>query len=84
MSAHLRALERAPSIGFGRYIISATAPFSPDDLLSCRRHAPLVVKRLFPAYEKEYAQRGWKMFPSIDRVYVNARAQERVGVATPI
>jgi nucleoside-diphosphate-sugar epimerase len=79
VSAHLRALERAPSIGFGRYIISATAPFSPDDLLELCANAPPVVKRLFPAYEKEYARRGWKMFPSIDRVYVNARAREELG-----
>jgi UDP-glucose 4-epimerase len=79
VSAHVRAVERAPSIGFGRYIISATAPFSPDDLLELRANAPLVVKRLFPAYEQEYAHRGWKMFPSIDRVYVNARARQELG-----
>ena len=29
VSAHLLALERAPAIGFGRYIISATSPFTP-------------------------------------------------------
>ncbi len=79
VSAHLRALERAPSIGLGRYIISATTPFSPDDLRELRANALLVVKRLFPAYEKEYARRGWKMFPSIDRVYVNARARKELG-----
>ena len=79
VSAHWRALERASSIGFGRYIISATAPFSPDDLLELRANAPLVVKRLFPAYEEEYTRRGWKMFPNIDRVYVNARAREELG-----
>src|SRR5918999_1868879 len=32
-NAHLLALEKAPSIGFGRYIINATTPFLPDDLL---------------------------------------------------
>ena len=30
VSAHQRALERAPEIGFGRYIISATTPFTRD------------------------------------------------------
>lgn len=79
VSAHLRALERTPSIGFGRYIISATAPFSPNDLRELRVNAPLIVKRLFPTYEKEYARRGWKMFPGIDRVYVNARARKELG-----
>jgi len=79
VSAHLRALERASSIGFGRYVISATTPFSPDDLIELRGNAPLVVKRLFTAYEKEYARRGWKMFPGIDRVYVNTRARKELG-----
>src|SRR5918999_2338454 len=32
VSAHQRALERAPALGFGRYIITATTPFSHDDL----------------------------------------------------
>lgn len=35
VSAHLLAIEKAPSIGFGRYIISATTPFTPEDLLTC-------------------------------------------------
>jgi UDP-glucose 4-epimerase len=79
VSAHVQALEGAPSIGFGRYIISATTPFSPDDLLELRANAPPVVRRRFPAYEQEYARRGWKMFPSIDRVYINTRAREELG-----
>ena len=75
VSAHLLALKRAPSIGFGRYIIAATTPFLPEDLLDLRVNAPLVVKRRVPEYEVEYARRGWKMFPSIDRVYVNKKAR---------
>jgi UDP-glucose 4-epimerase len=78
-SAHLLALEKSPSIGFGRYIISATTPFTPDDLVDLRANAPLVVKRKFPDYEEEYARRRWKMFPSIERVYVNARARNDLG-----
>jgi UDP-glucose 4-epimerase len=31
VSAHLLAAKRAPTIGFRRYIISATTPFSPGD-----------------------------------------------------
>jgi UDP-glucose 4-epimerase len=75
VSAHLLALERAPSIGFGRYIITATTPFLPEDLRDLRVNAPLVVKRRAPEYEVEYARRGWKMFPSIDRVCVNKKAR---------
>ena len=33
VSAHRRALGRAPPIGFGRYIVSATTPFTRDDLV---------------------------------------------------
>jgi UDP-glucose 4-epimerase len=79
VSAHLLALERAPAIGFGRYIISATTPFTRDDLAALRTNAPAVVKRLFPDYERVYAQRGWRMLPGIDRVYVNDRARSELG-----
>jgi len=33
------------------------------------------VGRRAPEYELEYARRKWKMFPSIDRVYVNEKAR---------
>jgi nucleoside-diphosphate-sugar epimerase len=79
VSAHLLALEKAPSLGFGRYIISATTPFTRDDLFELRANAPLVLKRRIPAYETEYARRSWRMFPGIDRVYVNERARQDLG-----
>jgi nucleoside-diphosphate-sugar epimerase len=79
VTAHLLALEKAGSIGFGRYILSATTPFLPDDLLDLRLNAPLVARRRVPDYEGEYARRGWRMFPSIDRVYVNDRARKDLG-----
>jgi UDP-glucose 4-epimerase len=79
VSAHLLALEKAPIIGFGRYIISATTPFTQDDLSDLPSHAPRVLKRRIPDYEAEYARRGWKMFPGIDRVYVNQRARNDLG-----
>ena len=79
VEAHLLAIKRAPGIRFGRYIISATSPFQQDDLEELRTNAPEVVRRKFPDYEPEYARRGWKMFPSIDRVYVNERARRELG-----
>ena len=79
VDAHLLAMERAAQIGFGRYILSATTPFAPADLAALRGDAPAVVGRLFPDYEAEYARRGWRMFPSVDRVYVNARARADLG-----
>jgi nucleoside-diphosphate-sugar epimerase len=79
VSAHLLAADRAAEIGFRTYIISATSPFTTADLAGLRANAPAVVRRLLPQYEAEYARRGWKMLPSIDRVYVNERARKELG-----
>jgi nucleoside-diphosphate-sugar epimerase len=79
VSAHRLALERAPEIGFGRYIITATTPFTRDDLGELRHDTPGVVRRFYPDYEEIYARRGWKMLQSIERVYDNARARADLG-----
>lgn len=79
VSAHLLAAGRAREIGFARYIVSATTPFTPGDLADLRSDAPAVVRRRVPQYEGVYAARGWRMFPAIDRVYVNARARQALG-----
>ncbi len=50
VSAHLLALQRAPAIGFGRYIISATTPFTPDDLTSIRTDLPSAVRRALSGF----------------------------------
>lgn len=81
VEAHRLALARAPEIGFGRYIISATTPFTRDDLAELRADAPAVLRRLFPEYEAIYERLGWRMFPSIERVYVNERARSELGWA---
>jgi UDP-glucose 4-epimerase len=73
------ALERAPAIGFQRYVISASTPFTRRDLADVRADLPAVVARLYPAYEAVYAARGWRMFGSIERVYVNQRARRELG-----
>jgi UDP-glucose 4-epimerase len=79
VSAHLVAVEKAPVIGFRRYIISATTPFTRDDLRELRVDAPAVVKRYVPEYEGEYARRGWKLSQTIDRVYINELARTELG-----
>ena len=81
VSAHRCALERAPELGFGRYIVSATTPFTRDDLEELRADAPAVVRRRFPDAEAIYARRGWRLLPSLERVYVNAKAREELGWA---
>jgi UDP-glucose 4-epimerase len=75
VSAHILALERVHAIGFGRYIVSATTPFTREDLQEVRTNADAVVRRRVSRYPDVYAGRGWSMFPGIDRVYINDRAR---------
>ena len=79
VSAHLLAMEKAPALGFDKFIITATTPFERGDLAELGRDAPAVLARLYPQYPSIYAARGWRMLPALDRVYVNARARERLG-----
>jgi UDP-glucose 4-epimerase len=79
VDAHRLALQCAPDLGFGRFIVSATTPFTRDDLAELRTDAPGVVRRLFPDVERLYADRGWRLFPRIDRVYVNDPARTALG-----
>lgn len=79
VEAHLLAAERAPDLGFRRYIVSATTPFLREDLSDLRLDAALVVARRIPASVPAYARRGWRMAPSVDRVYVNERARRELG-----
>jgi UDP-glucose 4-epimerase len=79
VDAQMRALDKAQSIRFARYIISATTPFSRTDCAELGRNAPAVVARCVPEYAQEYARRGWTMFPTIDRVYANELARRELG-----
>ncbi len=75
VSAHLAAATQAPRLKFRKYIISATTPFSREDLAELRRDAPAVLRRRVPGCAAEYARRGWTMTPALDRVYANDRAR---------
>jgi len=79
VSAHLLAMERAATLGFEKFIITATTPFTPDDLADLGRDAPAVLAKRVPQYPAIYAARGWKMLPSLDRVYVNDKARRLLG-----
>lgn len=79
VDAHILAAERAPAIGFARYVVSATSPFEPEHLQQLRIDAPGVLGRLVPEYEAVYRERGWRMLPGLDRVYVNRRARADLG-----
>ncbi|RZF60920.1 NAD(P)-dependent oxidoreductase [Sphingomonas populi] len=75
--AHLVALERAPDIGFGTFILSAPTPFTRADCAALKTDAAAVIARAFPDAPTLYAARGWSLPAHIDRVY-DAGLAERV------
>jgi len=79
VSSLLLAMEKAPALGFERFIITATTPFQREDLPQLGTDARAVLAKYFPEYPEIYARLGWKMLPTLDRVYVNARARELLG-----
>lgn len=79
VAAHRVALDRAPSLGFGRYIISATTPFTPDDAAALGLDAAAVIRRRFPDAEALWRERGWTLPATLDRVYDNACARRDLG-----
>ncbi len=79
VEAHRLAIEHAPRIGFDRFIISATTPFILGDLAQLRSDAPAVLAKHVPGYAEVYTARDWRMFPGIDRVYVNSHARQILG-----
>lgn len=79
VSAHFLAAREAPSLGFDRFIISATSPFAEADLLALRQDAGAVIRRHEPAAETIFADLSFSFLPQIDRVYVNARARQKLG-----
>lgn len=79
VSAHIAAAERAEELRFGCFIVSATTPFESEDSGELNDDAPAVLSRRYPACADVYDARGWRMFPTIDRVYVNRAAREALG-----
>lgn len=79
VDAHLLALQRAPDLGFQRFIISSTSPFEQADLRLLRGQASVALGRVIPGFEAVFRDRGWRMLEDIDRVYVNERARRVLG-----
>lgn len=77
--AHVAALDRAPGIGLGTFIIAAPTPFSRDEAEALIEDAPAVIARHFPEAAGLYARVGWRLPRHIDRVYDSALAQRRLG-----
>jgi len=78
VTAHICAAEKVAQIGFGTYIISATSPFTQEDLTELNRHELEVVAGYYSDFDTIYQRPGWRMFVQLDRVYVNALAGEEL------
>ncbi len=81
VEAHLIAADKASDIGFGKYIISATSPFTARDRAVLRAAPAAAVSRHVPAYAAEFTRRGWTLPDDISRVYVNTKARQDLGWA---
>ncbi len=77
--AHVAALAKAPELGFDTFIVSAPPPFSPQECEALAYDAAAVVESHFPEAAALYARAGWTLPERIDRVYVPAAAEERLG-----
>jgi nucleoside-diphosphate-sugar epimerase len=77
--AHIAALERAPSLGFDIFIISAKTPFGRADATELKRNAAAVIARYFPDAPALYQRRGWTLPVSLGRVYDAGQAERRMG-----
>ena len=76
---HIAALDRAPDIGFGGFILSAPTPFDRSECDELKRDAPAVIARHFPDAPALYAAKGWELPKSIGRVYDAALAEKLLG-----
>ena len=77
--AHVMALDQAPAIGFGTYILSAPTPFRREDAEALKLDTASLIARQFPEAEALYAARGWRLPVSIGRVYDAGAAERDLG-----
>jgi nucleoside-diphosphate-sugar epimerase len=77
-SAHLLAITNR-DIRFDLFNISARSPFQKNDTLALWQDAPSVLRRYFPNIEAMFTQRHWQLPARIDRIYVIAKAEQRLG-----
>lgn len=78
VDAHLLAAAYAATVGFARYIISATTPFRPEERTELASNATLVITGRFPDLAAAFRARRWRLPDRIDRVYVNDRARREL------
>ncbi len=74
--AHIAALDRAPDIGFGNFIISAPTPFKRGECNELKHDTMTVIARYFPDAPALYGAKGWELPKSIGRVYDATLAEQ--------
>lgn len=77
-AAHALAVTNT-SIHFDLFNISARSPLQQDDTSELWGNAPAVLRRRAPGIVTFFARRRCRLPERIDRVYVIARAEERLG-----
>lgn len=78
-AAHVMALEKAPEIGFGLYLISAPPPFARGDAAALKQDATALIRERFPDTDALFAARGWQLPKSLGRVYDPSLAEAELG-----
>lgn len=78
-AAHIAALNKAPEVGFGLYVVSAPTPFVREDVAALKVDAAAAIARRFPDAARIYADRGWQLPRSIGRVYDASRIERELG-----
>ncbi|MEM7660999.1 MAG: NAD(P)-dependent oxidoreductase [Pseudomonadota bacterium] len=77
--AHLAAIEKAPDVGFGLYIVSAPTPFRREHVPQLKQNAASLIEELFPGATGLYASKGWTLPDEIGRVYDGTRISRELG-----
>lgn len=78
-AAHVAALAKAPEIGFGLYLISASPPFARSDAGALKRDARNLILQRFPDAADLFDARGWQLPTSLGRVYDPSLAERQLG-----
>lgn len=61
------------------FVVSGATPFKPEDVEMLKRDAPAVLRLRAPELVEAFAQRGWSLAVSIDRVYSAAKTEAELG-----
>ena len=76
--AHLLALDN-PGDPFQMFVVSAATPFLVEDRGALASDAPSLIRLRAPDVAAAFAERGWRLPKTIDRVYDSGKARRLLG-----